>query len=197
MVNQIHQTKKPTIILLSGLARSGKDSFAKFFKEQIENNLENSKYVLHIAYADYLKYICTKYLNWDGLKEHEGRTLLQVVGTDIARKNNPDIWVNVVVELVKGLGCKYDFVVISDVRFPNEVHRWKEEGFDVISVLIERLDFESELSDEQKKHISETAMSDFKFDCRIESKDLEELRNNVADFISDICFVERMVTHDE
>ena len=180
--------KKPTIILVAGKAQHGKDSFSKFFKDQFKNHPYSQRKVLHIAYGDYLKYVCGKYFDWNGDKDKKGRTLLQYIGTDVARTNNDGIWVNVVVELVKGLGSLYDFVVISDVRFPNEVTRWQDEGYDVISVLVEREGFESELTDEQKNHISETALDDFIFDWCITSTDLRDLEGNVEVFVRDILF---------
>lgn len=180
--------EKPKIICVSGKARHGKDTFAKLFKDLIETTSKQTKGVLHIGYADYLKYVCEKYFGWDGKKDNEGRNILQNVGTEVARTRHENIWVNVVIELVKGIGHLYDFVVISDVRFPNEVSRWGEEGYDVISVLVERIGFENELTADQKNHISETAMNDFTFDWYISNTDLDELRGNVEIFAKDVWF---------
>ena len=87
--------EKPLIIPIMGKARNGKDSFAKFLKEEIEERTGEN--VLIIRYADYLKFVLEKYFNWDGNKDEKGRNLLQHIGTDTCRKNNENVWVNVVV----------------------------------------------------------------------------------------------------
>ena len=109
--------EKPLIIPIIGKARNGKDTVAQYLKEEIEKR--TGKKVLDIRYADYLKFVLKKYYGWDGNKDEKGRTLLQHIGTDLCRNNNPDIWANVVVELVKGLGDSISYVIIQDTRFEN------------------------------------------------------------------------------
>ena len=81
------------IIAFSGQAQHGKDTTAKYMKQTFESI---GKRVVILHFADYLKYVCKEYFNWDGVKNEVGRTILQKVGTDLARNNYPDIWVNVV-----------------------------------------------------------------------------------------------------
>lgn len=100
---------KPLIIPIIGKARHGKDSFSEFLKESIEE--KNKGKCLIIKYGDYLKFICKEYFSWNGEKDEKGRSLLQYVGTGI-RKNNEDVWVKVVCELVKGMGEGFSYVLI-------------------------------------------------------------------------------------
>lgn len=154
------------VILISGKARHGKDTFAQQFKKYAE---ENNKTVLIIKYGDLLKYVCKQYFNWNGEKDEEGRTLLQQVGTEILRKNNPDVWVNCVIEMVKGFGDTYDFILIPDTRFPNEISVWDKTDIDYITVRVNRYDedgnvYDNGLTEKQKLHSSETALDDYIFD---------------------------------
>lgn len=165
----------PKIILISGKARSGKDTFAKIFKEDAE---KDNKKCLIIKYGDILKFVCSKYFNWNGEKDEIGRTLLQQVGTNLIRKNNYDALVNCVIEIVKGLSTEFDYVLIPDVRFYNEINKWKEYGFDCVTVRIDRwyetsngkfVLYDNGLTEEQKNHTSEIALDDYVFDYRIDN----------------------------
>lgn len=150
-------------IVISAKAQHGKDTTAEIFKKIAE---DDGKKVLITHYADYLKYICKEWFEWDGVKDDKGRSILQKVGTDLARSNHPNIWVNVIVESLKAFGEEYDYILIPDCRFPNEIEVMKN-NFDTLSLRVERVDFESKLTDEQKNHISETALDDYDFDYKI------------------------------
>ena len=138
---------KQTIITFSGKARHGKDSSAQITKQIIEGN---GKKALVINYANYLKYLATQYLGWDGNKDEKGRTLLQQLGTEKVRSKFPNYWVDNVINVTKIFEDDFDYVLIADARFPNEIKRWKEEGYNLITVHIERLNFDSGLTEEQK-----------------------------------------------
>jgi len=173
--------KKPTIILISGKAQNGKDFVANELKRQLE---ELGNKVLIVHYADYLKMVCKDYLGWDGKKDEKGRQVLQYVGTDKARKNNPDIWVKVVNELILAIGEDYDYILIPDTRFSNEIDYMKRYGHDVISVRVTRLNFESTLTKEQKQHLSETALDNYDFDWYMNCESgINSVREAVLKFI--------------
>ena len=172
--------EKPLVIPIIGKARNGKDTFAQYLKEKLE---EKGKKVLVVRYADYLKFVLEKYYGWNGKKDEEGRTLLQYIGTDVCRKNNPDTWVNVVVELVKGLGDSIEYVLIPDARFENEIDCWYKEEFEVVSVRVVRLnedgsEFDNGLTKEQKEHPSETSLDDYNPYYIVEARNLEELQES-------------------
>lgn len=152
------------IILISGKARSGKDTSAQILKEIIEND---GKKVLIAHYADLLKYICKTFFNWDGKKDEKGRTLLQKVGTETIRKQNPDYWVEFLAEFIAMFEDEWDYIIICDVRFPNEIETMKLYDYDVATLRVNRINFESDLTDEQKDHMSEIALDDYDFDCTI------------------------------
>lgn len=163
-------------ILCSGMARHGKDTSAEFIKE----NLEEAGYsVLITHYADLLKFICKNFFGWNGEKDEAGRTLLQKIGTDCIRSQNPDYWVNFIVNLVKMFPNRYDFIIIPDTRFPNEIERIQDAGFDVAHIRVVRNEFTSALTDEQKQHPSETALDGTIPDYWLYNSTLEQLKNDV------------------
>lgn len=171
-------------ILISGFAQSGKDSSAFMMKELLE---KQQKKVLIIHYADYLKLFCRNHLNWNGDKStEEGRKLLQWFGTDVVRKNYEDTWVDMVVSLLKGIKTLYDYVIIPDVRFPNEIDKMRD-NFDCVTVRVIRPDFNNGLTEEQKNHPSETALDNYPTEYElINDGDLKRLLETTRIFLKNI-----------
>lgn len=168
---------KPKIICLGAKARHGKDTTASMLKRKLE---EKGYRVLVIAYANYLKYLIATYYSGSYERTEENRTKWQLFGTEKVRVRNPDLWVNTVIDFVKVSEGDFDFVIIPDFRFPNEYYRWAEEGYDVTSIHIYRLDFENNLTPEQRQHKSEIALDNFIFDWYIETySGLDKLEKEV------------------
>ena len=148
------------VVCISGKAGHGKDTFAKLLKTALENKY---KRVLITHYGDLIKYVCEKFFEWDGMKDEKGRTLLQQIGTERIRFKKPNFWVAFIADILELFQDEWDFVLIPDARFPNEVNYLKERGFDVMHVHVERPGHNI-LTEEQKKHKSETAMDGFPAD---------------------------------
>lgn len=165
------------IICISGKAQHGKDTAAQLLYEELTNN---GNKVLMTHYADLLKYICKSYFNWDGNKDETGRTILQKVGTDVVRVKQPDFWIDFIIQLLTLFPDEWDYVIIPDTRFPNEVHKWKTTPFESIHIRVQRPNFKSPLSQEQQQHLSETALDNEDPDFwLINSGTIESLRIQV------------------
>ena len=173
------------IICISGKAQAGKDTSANFMKEILEN--EYNKNVLIIHNADLLKYMCKNIFNWNGVKDEKGRTLLQYVGTDVIRKQKPDFWVSFICDVVTMFPKYWDYVLIPDCRFPNEIECLKNTEHEVIHIRVWRPNYDNGLTEEQKNHPSETALDDVEPDYIIENSytldNLKQLNLLVIDHI--------------
>lgn len=145
------------IFAISGKAQHGKDTLANILYEELTNK---GYRVLLTHYADLVKYIAKTFFNWDGEKDEKGRTLLQYIGTDVVRKQKPNYWVEFVLDIINLFGDNWDCVIIPDTRFPNEVDMLKEHYQKVEHIRVVRPDFETPLTEEQRNHISETALDD-------------------------------------
>ncbi|MGL4573075.1 MAG: hypothetical protein ACRCVJ_18690 [Clostridium sp.] len=160
------------IILISGKAENGKSTCATFIKEKLESR---GKKVLVTRFARYLKMYIQDIYDWDGVTKDEFyRNELQQLGTDIikeklnlkafhAKRLAEDA------EIYKELGV--DVVIIDDTRFRDELCYMKSMfPDDVISIRVNRNNFESELTNEQKNHSSETDLDSYKFDiiCNVD-----------------------------
>ena len=113
----------------------------------------------------------------DGYLLREGpmtvREVLQVLGTDIFRRIYPSIWAEAP---FKKTWLETDFVIVSDVRFPNEKEAIENHGGIVIRILRE-----TNIRDE---HESEKALDGVLFsDYYMNSGTLDDLRNFVDTFL--------------
>lgn len=170
---------KLKVCCISAKARHGKDTAAAMLAEYLENK---GKKVLITHYADLLKFICKNYFGWDGEKDEAGRTLLQRIGTDVIGKEKPSYWAKFIVEILKFFEREWDFVLIPDCRYPIEVSTM-EDNFDTVVLRIERPGFESNLTEEQKKHASEVMMDDYPFDAVLyNDSDLATFKDKVEWF---------------
>ena len=62
---------------------------------------------------------------------------------------------------------EWDYVLIPDCRFPNEIDYLKEAGLDTVNLRVVRKNFKSPLTPEQQAHPSETALDDVEPDYYI------------------------------
>lgn len=174
---------KTKILCISGKAQNGKDSCAKFFKDELK---KSGKSVITIHYADYLKKLAKQHFGWDGKKDEKGRELLQYLGTDIVRKRSPLFWVNVVMLTVDSVFADYDYIIIPDCRFENEIKYWQDSDFDTVSIRVVRTgDFDDGLTEEQRHHPSETDLDDYPMDIIIEAENLKEMELSVQQLIAE------------
>lgn len=162
----------PKFICISGHAQNGKDTTAGMLQGILEEKGYTSR-IVH--YADLLKYICKMYFDWDGKKDDIGRTLLQRVGTDMIRKKEPDFWVDFVISVAKFFPDEWDYIIVPDTRFPNEINKLREAGFYALHVRVVRDNFVSPLTMEQQHHESEIALDKTEPDVTIHNNTLVNL----------------------
>lgn len=169
------------VITISGKAQNGKDTTAGLLKAALE---ADGYKVLITHYADLLKYICKQFFGWDGQKDDAGRHILQYVGTDIIRQKRPDYWVGFVTSVLELFPNEWDYVLIPDCRFPNEIDYLKEAGMDTVNLRVVRKNFKSPLTPEQQAHPSETALDDVEPDYYITNNgSMTDLKRNVIDWL--------------
>lgn len=122
----------------------------------------------------------------------KARELLQYWGTDVRRKQNNDYWVRKSKETVLKLSNRYDFIIFTDARFPNECEGVRDLGGVVIrckapdEVRKERLKERGiEMSSEALSHCSETALDNYEdFDIVLDTS-LPEVFSTLIARLSD------------
>lgn len=169
------------VICISGKARHGKDTLAGILKEHLE---DRGYRVLIAHFGDLVKYVCEKFFDWNGEKDEAGRTLLQYVGTDVVRTQEPDFWTSFIKSILTLFNGEWDYVLIPDCRFPNEIECFKNGDFDASLVRINRPNFNSGLTEQQLAHPSETALDDYKADCYVlNDSSLADLENKIPEIL--------------
>lgn len=170
------------VVLISGHAQNGKDTVASIIEHKLT---EDGNQVLVAHYADLVKYICKTFFGWNGLKDDKGRSLLQYVGTDIVRAQRPTYWVDFIIDILDLFGENWDYVLIPDTRFPNEVNAIASR-FDTIHARVVRDNFVSPLTKEQQMHPSETALDNIEPDAWIHNGGtIHELKEKINQFITE------------
>ena len=128
------------LIGISGLARSGKDSFYELSKPILKRAKRDC---VKFAFADQLKNECdeilSKYTNISAFTEDPEekkmiRALLVTYGTHIRRKLNPQCWIEKIENEVRKNLSRNKVVFITDVRFENEIDWVHELGGSTVHV---------------------------------------------------------------
>lgn len=153
------------IILVSGKARSGKNTVTDYMKKKLVNQ-ENK--VIEDMYAKYIKGYLKDYYEWDGItKNHEVRQKLQQLGTEIIKENlnYKCFHAKRLAEDFQIVQYDFDYFLVSDARFEDEIYIMKAMFPNkVISLRIERdEEFTGGLTKEHLQHKSETGLDNFDF----------------------------------
>ncbi len=175
------------VILISGKSASGKDTFADLLRENLE---QKGKRVLTIHFGDPVKMFATKYYNWDGQKDVYGRTLLQTLGTNKVRAHYPNYWGDMIGQFIDATAEDWDYVLIPDLRFLNELRRVQKFNPNSVAVRIVRYNedgtpyYNPNMNLVQLAHPSETDLDTFCFDWYVEnSGTVDDLRDAANDFL--------------
>lgn len=175
------------IVLISGKAESGKDTIANLI---MQGATEYGVYLnLHIA--DAVKKIAVENFGWNLKKDTKGRELLQLIG-DGGRHYNPDIWVDKFIKELEKSIKEYATIdevpltiLVPDTRYKNEVIKilaWGDRtGNEVLTLRVERPNYENKLTQEQRENSSETDLDnwgiwDFSI---VNDSDIDALKNVV------------------
>lgn len=128
------------VIGISGVARVGKDTFFRsMLKESPNYNL------VRVAFADELKEECDEFLmknvgisafTQDPDEKALVRPFLVTYGSQLRRKKDPYCWIRRAEEKILKID-KQATVVITDVRYPNELD-WIHEERDGLSIHLSR-----------------------------------------------------------
>ena len=170
--------RKPTVYLVGGKAKHGKDTFSSFLKEVYESK---GKTVIVTQLSKYIKYYAREMTGWNLTEEDKPRELLQQLGTNVIREQlgKDDLFIKRTIDDIEVYSCFYDAIIISDVRFKKEINDIKAAFPDAISIHMFRPNFDNGLTEEQKKHKTEIDLDDFNnFDEEVINTTFDNLKKD-------------------
>lgn len=162
--------REPLIILIAGKARSGKGTIAKHL-EQIY--LKQNKKVVISPYTKYLKQYIEEITKRKIDDENKPRDLLQQISSKLIKGilNKQDFFIDRQIEDIEIYSYFMEVIIIPDVRFPREIEEIKNRFPNVISIGVNRVNYTSDLTLEQKQDITETSLDHYhEYDFEIENK---------------------------
>lgn len=180
------------VILVSGKAGHGKDTFASYLKDILGEN----EIVEHINLAYVLKQEALE-AGWNGRKDEEGRSFLQWFGE---KKREEDIYY-CCKKLEKIIPEETDILIVGDCRQEHEVNYFREKDYEVVTIrvirYVEGKPFENNLTEEQKNDTTETGLDNFNFDIRVHYdeglKEVQKMVKVVAHMIEEGKFNEERI----
>ncbi len=173
------------IFLVAGKARSGKYSVAKSIKEFYDGKHEKT---VITEFSKYIKLFATEMTDWKYNTEPKPRKFLQDMGTFI-RKNlkEPNFFIHRMIEDIKIYEKFFQNIVISDVRFPNEIKKIKENFKEVYSIYVINEHGNYDLSKEEGNHETEHAFDNWnEFDYIIVNDEIELLKNKMNQILEEL-----------
>ena len=168
--------RNPKIYVVGGKAKHGKDTFSAFLKEVYENH---NKKVIVTQLSKYIKYYAREMTGWDLSEETKPREFLQQLGTTVIRQKlkKDDLFINRMIDDIEIFSYFYYAIIISDVRLKKEIIDLKKAYPNIISIHIDRPNFDNGLTEEQKKHPTEIDLDDYnEFDIEVVNTTLDDLK---------------------
>ena len=172
------------IYVICGKARHGKDTTALAIKKAY-----GDKKVINLSYGSYIKEFAKNISDWDGRDETKPRELLQHLGTEVIRNNiDKDFFIKRLCNDIRVYSYYFDVITISDARFPDEIITPKKLFDDVITIKVVRSNFDTNLTLEEQKHSTETALDGFDdYDYVIENNGtIDELDKRVLKIVKEV-----------
>ena len=173
------------VFLIAGKAGSGKSEVAKIIKDYYEKLKEKT---VITEYSKYLKLYAREMLDWDGNNQNKPRDFLQEMGLFI-RENLKQK--DLLIKRMKTDMLVYEHffknVVISDVRYPEEIILMKEDYPKAISILVVNDLEDSPLTIKQARHKTEHALDNYEgFDYVIHNQFEQNLKNEVYEILEEL-----------
>ena len=167
-------SKMRLLIAFGGKMGSGKDTAVSYMISEY-GGLRHSFAKPLYAIQEYTQRRC-------GFTLQKDRQFLQYIGTEWARKKDPNVWVKIALREVPKTGN----VFLSDLRFPNEFQALKKAGW--ICVKINRVHLLGREGSGDPRHSSEIALDE------IPDKDWDLIIDNNEDLTSFYAKVDKIVS---
>ena len=171
------------IYVISGKAKSGKNTFGNLIKEELKN-YGYKPCVMHITEPLYS--YARNYFEWNERTNEKPREFLQKMGIEIIKEKlgKQTFLIDRLIEDIEILSIFFDTFIITDARLKVELEKLKEKYADVKTIHIIRQNNDNDLSEAEKKHIPEIDLDDYRnFDYKILNTSIIDLKSKAKQLI--------------
>ena len=171
------------IFVIGGKAKSGKNTFGEYLREHLKD-YGYKPCVMHITEPLYS--YARNYFDWNGNDQDKPREFLQRMGIEIIQEKlgKKDFLLNRLYEDIEVLENFFDVFIITDARLIHEFESIRKKYSEVVTIKLERHDYDDELKDEEKNHITEKEIASYdEFDYIIENRGLKDLNNSALEVV--------------
>lgn len=171
------------IFVIGGKAKSGKNTFGDMLREELKD-YGYRPCVMHITEPLYC--YARTYFDWDGNENDKPREFLQKMGIEIIRDKlgKKEFLLNRLYEDIEILSNFFDAFIITDARMIHEFESLKDKYEDVVTIKMERKNYDSELSDDEANHVTEKEVDEYHdFDYIIENHSLDDLKTAALEIV--------------
>lgn len=171
------------IFVIGGQAKSGKNTFGEYLREELKE-YSYKPCVMHIT--EPLYGYARNYFEWNGNDDNKPREFLQKMGIEIIREKmgKEDFLLNRLYEDIEILSNFFDTFIITDARLIHEFESIKRHYSDVVTIKLERKNYEDFLTNEEANHITEREIKDYNdFDYIIENNSFDDLKRSALEIV--------------
>ena len=156
-----------------------------------ENNYVKLKGLksVNLQFSAYIKMYAKVISGWDGNEDTKPRSLLQELGTNIIRnKIDNEFFIKRIICDIKVYSYYCDVITISDARLPLEMDSIASEFNNVYKISIERPNFNNNLNNTEKKHITEVALDNYDdYDYKlVNDGTIEDLNKKIIKMVDEV-----------
>lgn len=149
------------IILINGTAGSGKSTVTEYLANHFRK-AGNS--VLVHGNAEAVKDVCRNVYGWDGKNKDERCRRLFINVTNAGYNFDPYFWERKTRDYIEAYNTtvqELDVVIIQDWRYKSTYDYFKNLGYKVSTILVERPNYDNGYSEQVKKDPSESRILEF------------------------------------
>ena len=164
------------IFVIGGKAKCGKNTFGEYLREELKD-YGYKPCVMHLTEPLYS--YAKNYFEWDGNENNKPREFFQKMGVEIIKEKlgKKNFLLKRLYEDIEILSNFFDAFIITDARLKDEFESLKKKYDDVVTIKLEREDYNDELTTEEANHITEKEIEAYEaFDYIIENRSLDDLK---------------------
>ena len=171
------------LYVIGGKAKSGKNTFGILLREELKE-YGYKPCVMHLTTPLYS--YAENYFEWNENSDEKPREFLQKMGVEIIKEKlgKKTFLLDRLAEDIEILSEFFDTFIIVDARLKKEFDYFTSKYQDVVTIKLERENYESGLSETEKSHITENDLDDYQsFDYLVNNNGIIGLKEKVKELI--------------